>query len=263
MSAMLAQILPGIRHVRTPLVTGTLWLLTLWLWVGREWPTEEEAIGLWADLYKLAGSLGQPVVLAALGVTAYLVGARVQWLVERLQDRIRKLARMLPWHWRRFASTERLSPQVEVALNEVAERLPSGEGDDKEELRGRFRASLDLAVAEAKFRWPAEAPDLFQEYDRRESERDFSNGVALPLAALSAALLYTHAGWTWMILGLVAMALLSKIIAYHQHRELERFVLEAVMVGRVKSQLTDLLRSFEDTGRRLVAPSPDKEDSGP
>lgn len=84
---------------------------------------------------------------------------------------------------------------------------------------------------EAKFRWPAEASDLFQEYDRRESERDFAYGISAPLAALSVTLIATESDWTWIALGVFIIAFFSQQAGYSHQRELERFVLEAVLTS--------------------------------
>lgn len=239
--AVLAQIMPGVRHVRTPLVAGSLWLLVVWLWLGRDWPDRSSATGLWADLYQLVEAVGQPVALGGLAFTAYLVGARVQWLLHRLQDTLRAIGRRRTKGWlRRILVPQGLAPEVEAALTRAATMVDNDASADGH-LRERFRVALDLAVAEAKLRWPAEAPDLFQEYDRRESERDFSNGIAFPLGVLSLVLQFTVTGWTVLAIALLGLALLSKQAGYHQHRELERFVVEAVLVQRVTSpQLTEV-----------------------
>jgi hypothetical protein len=38
---MISHLLPGFRNIRTPLATGYLYLLLLWLWVGELIPTSE------------------------------------------------------------------------------------------------------------------------------------------------------------------------------------------------------------------------------
>jgi hypothetical protein len=40
---MISHLLPGFRNIRTPLATGYLYLLLLWLWVGELIPTSETA----------------------------------------------------------------------------------------------------------------------------------------------------------------------------------------------------------------------------
>ena len=179
-----SEVLPGIRHIRTPFVVGALWLTVLWMCFGRAWPNESTATGLWADVYRLGGDLGRPVILAVLGPAAYLVGSRMLWLLRLVHDFVRAWARRTPprW-WTRLVAPDGLSPEIRRLVGQISDSYPNpGETDGgKAQTMSVFRAALDISVAVAKYRWPADAPDLYQEYDRRESERDFSHGIALPL----------------------------------------------------------------------------------
>ncbi|NES29892.1 hypothetical protein GCE86_24675 [Micromonospora terminaliae] len=196
------------------------------------------------------------MLIAALTVTAYVVGVRISSLVENFQDAVKWLRGKLPSWLRPSGSSGHIPPQVDAVIQEIAIRYPSNEeGDDVAHLRAVYRSCIDQAVAEAKFRWPAEAADLFQEYDRRESERDFAYGISVPLATLAFVLVVTGTGWSGVALALVVIALLSKQAGFRHQRELERFVLEAVMVGRIRSDLTKLLLDWgNQVGRPLVKP---------
>lgn len=74
---MLAQVLPGVRHLRTPLITGYLYFVLVWMVLGanRVVPTAESA-NSWerylADLFQLMGRGGTAV---AVTTAAYLVGS--------------------------------------------------------------------------------------------------------------------------------------------------------------------------------------------
>jgi hypothetical protein len=249
-SVVLSEILPGIRHVRTPLVVGGLWLLLVWLVAGRSWPDEGEATGLWPDIYKLADLVGQPVVVASLALAAYVVGARMQWLLTLLQDGMRRsVTPRLPRWWSRLIVPTGIPTDVKRVAQAMAARYPEPDSSDGGVgmRTSDFRAALDIAVSAARFAWPAEAPDLYHEFDRRESERDFSNGIVLPLGALGLALFVIAPTWAWLAVAFVGLALLSKQAANHQHRELERFVIEAVLTGRVKSApLSELIGDWWD-----------------
>lgn len=73
---MLASLLPGLREVRTPLATGYLWLLVLWLLFQRNVPrSKEEVVGPIASIYELGLLVGAPVALAAASFAAYLLGS--------------------------------------------------------------------------------------------------------------------------------------------------------------------------------------------
>lgn len=57
---MISHLLPGFRNIRTPLATGYLYLLLLWLWVGELIPTSETADGLIARAYQWAACSARP-----------------------------------------------------------------------------------------------------------------------------------------------------------------------------------------------------------
>lgn len=72
------NLLPGVRELRTPLASGYLWLIWLWLLLGGlGWlPTERPpGDGEIARLWGLGDALGATVVLAAVSFIAYLVGS--------------------------------------------------------------------------------------------------------------------------------------------------------------------------------------------
>jgi hypothetical protein len=73
---MLATLLPGIRDLRTPLATGYLWLVALWLVVHNHVPKSlHEAHGPLRSLYELGGILGQGALVAAVSFIAYIMGS--------------------------------------------------------------------------------------------------------------------------------------------------------------------------------------------
>ena len=71
---MISNLVPGFRSIRTPLATGYLYLVLLWLWVGGLIPPSQTADGLIARAYQRGGMLGPTTVLAAASVTAYVLG---------------------------------------------------------------------------------------------------------------------------------------------------------------------------------------------
>jgi hypothetical protein len=77
-SKVFMNLLPGLRDLRAPLVSGYLWLTALWLGLGHAgWlpdkrpPGDSEVARLW----DLGGTLGKTVVLAVLTFIAYLIGS--------------------------------------------------------------------------------------------------------------------------------------------------------------------------------------------
>jgi hypothetical protein len=80
---MLASLLPGLRDLRTPLATGYLWVVALWLLLHNRIPDSvEHATGPIKSLYQLGTFVGDTAVLAALSFVAYLLGSML-----RLQPR--------------------------------------------------------------------------------------------------------------------------------------------------------------------------------
>jgi hypothetical protein len=78
---MLMNLLPGLRELRAPLVSGYLWLISAWLFLGRMgWlPSERpRGNGEVARLWDLGGTLGKTVVLAVITFIAYLIGSFVE-----------------------------------------------------------------------------------------------------------------------------------------------------------------------------------------
>jgi hypothetical protein len=104
---MLMNLLPGLRELRAPLVSGYLWLISAWLVLSHmEWlpakrpPGDGEVARLW----DLGGTLGKTVVLAVVTFIAYLIGSFLEMdpdgrLAAQLKPLI--LADRRPGHLRR------------------------------------------------------------------------------------------------------------------------------------------------------------------
>lgn len=120
---MLAQILPGFRDFRTPLMTGVLWLTALWAFLGTPIPKKDDKEGVFGLLNQVSEYLSPSLILGVISFTAYLLGvllmpnmqrklnvgaAVIHWLkvrVERFYDKrktkwIRRLMRKTDLHLR-------------------------------------------------------------------------------------------------------------------------------------------------------------------
>jgi hypothetical protein len=76
---MLASLLPGVRHVRTPLIAGYLYFLAVWLLLGPD-RLVPGAGGDTVAEHRLANAIdlaGRGGTLAALSVAAILLGSLV------------------------------------------------------------------------------------------------------------------------------------------------------------------------------------------
>lgn len=71
---MLAQVLPGFRDFRTPLVTGYLWLTVLWVSAQMPIPSTDETAGPVGLVNWLNGYTSSAALLAIMSFVAFLVG---------------------------------------------------------------------------------------------------------------------------------------------------------------------------------------------
>jgi hypothetical protein len=81
---MLANLLPGLRDLRTPLAVGYLWLTGLWLLISDRVLRAAEVApsGLIKGVYRLEGFLGPSAALSALSFVAYLIGIMLLWRIN-------------------------------------------------------------------------------------------------------------------------------------------------------------------------------------
>jgi len=73
---LITNLLPGLRDLRTPLATGYLWLIFLWLLLHKHVPTSvATAKGPLKSLYELSDLAGKGAILTATTFIAYLLGS--------------------------------------------------------------------------------------------------------------------------------------------------------------------------------------------
>lgn len=87
---MLANLLPGFRDLRTPLASGYIWLVVLWLLFRGQLQR-----GPLEDLYETSQLLGQSVLLGVLSFLAFLLGSLLQLRIVRDGGRLRRFGRHL------------------------------------------------------------------------------------------------------------------------------------------------------------------------
>ncbi|MCZ4559701.1 hypothetical protein O4160_02470 [Rhodococcus sp. IEGM 1401] len=90
---MLTTILPGLRDLRTPLATGYLWLVALFLACADILPTAESESQLIGQVFDIANGLGTTAVLAVLSFVAYLLGSALSTEEINLDSLTRTLRR--------------------------------------------------------------------------------------------------------------------------------------------------------------------------
>ncbi|WP_134006475.1 hypothetical protein [Kribbella sp. VKM Ac-2566] len=198
---MLASLLPGLRDVRTPLAVGYLWLLFLWLALGRQLPLDRNALGgrAW-DLYRF---FGQGTFVAAISFIAFLLGSIVT-------VRSNSFSRL----WMRATGKQDLDPEGKLFQFIV----------DTLEIKGidvsGFAAMTDslFPVEDLRARLLVANQEMYGEYDRLESEAVFRINIAPPLFAVSLAVILQSGAnwWTSILFALVALLVVAILVAQGQ-----------------------------------------------
>lgn len=153
---MLAQILPGFRDFRTPLVIGGLWLVFVWIWLGMPVPNKEDTEGPVGLLNALDEYLTPTAFIGVLSFTAYVIGI-VLALDSKLATGVHGL----------FNRRARKRGFVFRTQEELEDRLP----DFLERTRGTSRRSipqLHQLVAAAAMRArdrDADWREIYQKFD--------------------------------------------------------------------------------------------------
>lgn len=161
---MLSAILPGFRHVRTPLVAGALYLIAIWLWTE---PFLSSAIVAETETVRrltvLTTFVGTPISYAGLAIAAYLIGSFGEWASIKIHRRTLGQQPLSQRSWNAVTShVHRISSNVEKRVRdfvcgEVDELLAAGltieATSQSSELPHRFK--LDLEEAKAGWAEPA------------------------------------------------------------------------------------------------------------
>lgn len=209
--------MPGIREARTPLAIGALWLVAVYMAVVPPWGNSlKDAPGLqWLATQLI--HVPQVYLVGGLVFVAYLLGAALQPLSNLLGRRLLKpftdaqyassypetKARRAFFKFvrRRVDVSEYLGP-VNDAITQtyVTAGLPSPMALHYP--HDRIVAQFDATALQL---WKSH-PDQYQEYDRLRAERDFRQGVWLPIIviAITCGPLFS---W-WVTLGVATGALI-------------------------------------------------------
>ncbi|TQJ58051.1 hypothetical protein FBY30_0261 [Arthrobacter sp. SLBN-83] len=278
---MLAQLLPGFRDFRTPLVTGYLWLVVLWMSVDRPLPDKNAKDGLMGAINALGEFFTPTVYVAILSFLAYVIGMLVMVDIKpgstvRLWPKLKlpyvsKSDRSIiethvesAFHRARIRQASGYKIQQEFKLDEL---LPSEEHynefrmDHDYDERAMNHAYREYSLNELKDRMVEEViasvPSLaiklqdknallFGSYDRDKSESEFRLSIAPPLAVLS--LQFVTLGmdkplllWPWA--GYLGLvAVVALVVKGFQKRfSSVNVVVTALEIGTIESQMISRL----------------------
>ncbi|MGW2888086.1 hypothetical protein ACWDDN_22560 [Streptomyces griseoruber] len=273
---MLISLLPGMRNLRAPLAAGSLWLVALWLLIGRELPKPGSASGLLADLYDAALWAGKPAVFAALAFIAYLLGAistagvalAIALLAPVLVPAVafdppdpggRPVARYVwPWspaYWATRHGAHR-DDGSHVLLPPRPKRIPTAKGLDAltrtlnhHDLDPRLALLPlidDLPLVPARLIGTDQ--ELFGEFDRIRAEAEFRVSIGPPMVMLSSVLL-PHSAWWGLLMTVPVLLFAHGMWLYWDSNDL---LAEALRAGRVNSPVV---------GNSLTPESPSGSDA--
>lgn len=261
---VLTQVLPGFRELRTPLATGVLWLLTLWVALGDRIPSRAEATGFAKRVYDLAELVGRPGVGAVLIFTAYVVGSVVSFSANQLlrepTHNAWEPSNVLPDRWPvvqgrpvlmhyrsatvavgypAFADTRLLTRQAwadlqtHVSTNPLLLWLESHRSERHREVAERIllRYVLD-ELGQLGTRLHAKNSTLYADHDRLMAEADLRVNVGAGIAVLAVAL---SARASPVFLLAFAMSALLIIMGMARARQANDVIVQALVIGEVSS----------------------------
>lgn len=247
--------------------------LVLWLWFGRNLPSSDEATGLLADIYDLAELLGPAPLLAATSFAAFLIGVVLSSgaPMERIAPAFEAVAHKLPWgrpirervHGANFrddrklrqidANTAReLTAMASNLFREQAIKAGSFPPDPQNEELNRniLGEGIEMILDELpqltmKLQINSNAPQLFQSYDRKKSEAEFRQAIALPTAALIVTICVLQ-GVYLLLLALIGPLALA-IQGVRKAREARSEVIQAMLAGVIESAVQSRAKSTLET----------------
>ncbi|TQL53961.1 hypothetical protein FB464_1484 [Subtercola boreus] len=181
------------------MAAGYLWLATLWVIFGYLIPTEDQATGLIAQFYALNEAIGVTVLIASVTFVAYIIGVvtsaiHPNWimptgakLTKTSQERFDREADMIT------LLLEGLKVERKKVATLVGPKFAAGEPDDdwndqdRQSVRAWLGNTLTEDVPSMAVQLQAANKDMWDAYERAESESNFRLMISLPLAVLIAS----------------------------------------------------------------------------
>lgn len=218
---MLASLLPGLRDVRAPFVSGSLVLASLYLLFGQRAGAVTSGRGRTENLDDLVSWLGRPGLAAATSLAAYLVGSLVVTVVRTLLKRVN-----------------------EHAIDRVADRVDQENQSDVPTTTTVWNGLLLGEVFRSgPRRLRLASSDLHADFDRLISESELRDGLVISLPLTTAALLANVelTGWTKAALASFSAALVVVLFAQARRsdREAHSLLMGAVADHTVSTHTLD------------------------
>lgn len=274
---MLAQILPGFRDFRTPLVTGYLWLVVLWILVGLPLPDKNQTEGVMGAINAFGSLVTPTIYLAVLSFLAYVVGmllmvdikpgsvVRLGWrfklsyITRRDSETIRSHVESA-FHRARVRRADgyeierefNLSPMVKSQQDHDILRSESGQVDQEmdrivrdnalNQLAGAFFEDIIRSIPSLAIKLQDKNPLLYGSYDRDRSESEFRLSIAVPVTVLSIQFLFLGSGldsllWPWASYIGITATVALVVKGFRKRFDSVNIVVTALEIGTIESQM--------------------------
>jgi hypothetical protein len=273
---MLASLLPGLRDVRTPLATGYLWLVALWLVLHEHVPKSvEEASGPIKSLFELGALLGATVLLAALSFIAYLIGTMLRpnpsqndfGLVYLARNfgfpRLLRLRRASNERWKSApilnfgmsrSAVLQLSTFIETRIREA--ELPLSNADHANILGighdvadqlnwSPLKKYLDQLVSDfpaVGIQLQAKNRDFWDTYDRHSAEAEFRFSIAPPIILMITIWVIQSGNLWWLLMFIVPFSL--GYLGLAQYLRANSTLVQAVILKMVEPPTLERLDEY-------------------
>jgi hypothetical protein len=270
---MLASLLPGLRDLRTPLATGYLWLIAIWLLLHDRLPkTVDQATGPIRSLYQLGALAGTTASLAAVSFLAYILGSMLllnlsshldPYILEpkigiaNLPIPARTVAAVRGYGLRgglNYTSGRLMYRQLETFTRarvrestrfKVMKELHSsvlGRPADMTSIEALTYQYVKQIVREFRavgIQLQAKNRDLWDTYDRRTSEAQFRFGISPPLALCIALIAWQSRDPRWLVLLVVPLYL--SVLGTRETAEAASTLVQSIVLKRVEPPVLERL----------------------
>ncbi len=252
----LSALLPGVREVRTPFVSGALWLVVIAVVVAPS-AGELESWQLFVLLQPWIDRLSVPAALFAASASAYLVGLLAQalsdlvpWPHSTVQHVLQRVSRYDDLTIERRTPSERMAGFLVRPSNDVRFLLRSVVRERLSLISATLRDILDERIVLKEFdlaglRLSKDAPEQYQQYDRLRTEGEFRLAIAPPVFTLGVALSTILPNVTGNSIGAILVLDGSLLIwqGVKHHHKADDLLASALYFGYTSVPLLDMLHS--------------------
>jgi hypothetical protein len=178
---MLGFILPGLRDLRTTLVSGVMWVLGIYLIAGNEVIGSPEKVHLTPRAQQIVDFAGHGGILAAFTVVCVLVGQMTSGIVESLffEITVRNMRRRIRLGVDLPEPRDLLGlfrPASRKSMRRLRDHVDELTELDETERKEVLALSLD-EILYISPRLLAANPGLYSEFDRVRGEAEFRDGI--------------------------------------------------------------------------------------